>query len=248
MSQERPSFTAPQSNSTNDRPKIPVGMQQAICISVIDYGTQRTEWKGQEKWQRKIAVGFEFPKHQHVFDEEKGEQPLVESKEFTWTFYKDSKFKKFINGWRGKALTQQEELNFDVLKMLGAPAWITIIANESKSNGKTYHNIDSATLMDKETRSTLPAPHNPLKFYHISQGFECDEFQALYEWQKKKIQESQEYLESQEKQATSSNSQTAQKAKENLQANNTAVLPQTKEAFPATDVSEFVEDDDDLPF
>jgi hypothetical protein len=195
MSNENPSFTAPRSTSTSDRPKIPVGLQKGRCVSVIDYGTQSTSYNGQPKTQRQLYIGFEFPDLLHTFDETKGPQPLVEGRKLTWSFYKDSQMKRFINGWRGKALTSEEETTFEVSRMLNVLAWLTIEAKENAAKDKVYHNITNATLISKEQAGDVPDAINPLKLYHTSMGFECDAFKALHEWQQKIIQSSNEYKE-----------------------------------------------------
>ena len=42
-------------------PTIPLGVQKARCISVIDLGTQENNWQGETSWKRQVLFEWEVP-------------------------------------------------------------------------------------------------------------------------------------------------------------------------------------------
>ena len=44
-------------------PTIPLGVQKARCISVIDLGTQENNWQGETSWKRQVLFEWEVPEH-----------------------------------------------------------------------------------------------------------------------------------------------------------------------------------------
>ena len=242
-------MTAPESNGDyGDRPTVEAGSQLGILYGIIDLGTQKTEWKGEIKMQRKILLQFEFPAFTHVFDEKKGAEPLVLSRKFTWSMGDKANFKAFVQGWRGKAFTKEEANSFDVGKMLKVPAFINIV--ERTSNGKTYQNIDSASKPPKGY--AIPELHNEPKIFSVGyHGFDSDVFKNLYPWVKKVIAESAEYGE-----RYGTNSLIPEHVTEKAAAPKPAGTPPAQQPYPANPVPDVAEalapladdDDDDLPF
>jgi hypothetical protein len=107
------------------KPK-PTGQLLARLDSIIDLGTQKSEWKGVTKELRKILFIFETPEHTEVFKEENGEQPYTYSVEFTASMGDRGNLKAFISDWTGKKLTDDEAFGFDFETLFDHPAIITV--------------------------------------------------------------------------------------------------------------------------
>jgi hypothetical protein len=117
--------------------KLPeVGFHSAVCVDFVDEGVQTTQFGDKHK----IKYVFQL--------EEKNEQGyrLTAAKWFNLSMHEKSTLRKFLNSWRGKALTD-EEVNtppgFDLERVIGKPCILNIVHGES--GGKTYANIDGIT-------------------------------------------------------------------------------------------------------
>ena len=68
------------------RELIPTGNYPARVYEIIELGTVDSTWMGEAKKTHKVRIGFELPTEKRVFDETKGEQPMVISKEMALSF------------------------------------------------------------------------------------------------------------------------------------------------------------------
>ena len=176
--------------SSNYAP-IPAGNYIARCYQMIELGTTRETILGNEKDLHKIRLTFELPTEVKVFNEEKGEQPLVISKEFTLSMNEKASLRIFLKSWRGKDFTEDEAKAFDVTKLLGVPCLLNIIHKTGKKDpSKVYDEVASVSPMPKGM--ICPVQVNPSVEFSISewnQGI----FNALPEFLQNKIMASHEY-------------------------------------------------------
>ena len=140
-------------NATNTAPKrevIPAGNYAARCYQMIHIGTVAEVILGEEKILNKVRIGWELPTETRVFNEEKGEQPMVLSEEFTLSLHEKAKLRKFLASWRGKDFSEEEAKSFDVTKLLGAPCMLNIIHKPSKKDpSQIYAVIGSCSPFQK---------------------------------------------------------------------------------------------------
>ena len=94
------------------REPVPAGNFPARCYKIIHYGTIPTSYMGESKMTNTIRVDFELPTEMRVFDEEKGEQPLSISKEYTLSMNEKANLCRDLESWRGKKFTDEEAVNF----------------------------------------------------------------------------------------------------------------------------------------
>jgi len=158
------------------------------CISVIDLGTQEVLWEGKTKHLRKIRISWELPNEKEVFNEEKGEQPFMVSKDYTLSMSDKANLRKDLESWRGKPFTDAECDVFDEQKLLGVPCMLTIIHN-SKGD-KTYANIANVTKLLKGI--TCPEQINASMSYNSESGA-TTMYKALPDWLQAKIAKSPEF-------------------------------------------------------
>lgn len=175
-------------NTGTKREPIPQGNYVARCYQMIEIGTVQEEYEGQKKIQRKVRFGWELPTELKVFDEAKGEQPLVISNEYTVSMHEKAKLRAVLQSWRGKAFTEEEAKSFDLTKLLGAPCMLNIIHKETP-NG-TYANIASISPMPKGME--CPKQIND-SFVLSYDTFDYGKYMLLPDFIKTKMQSSLEF-------------------------------------------------------
>ncbi len=100
---------------------LSLGKHNAVCIGIIDMGTQKTPYGS----LKKVALLWEVS----VNDQRK-----VISREYTKSFGQSASLRLHLESWRGRPFTKEELANFKLCKILGAPCEIEI----RKSNGQKY--------------------------------------------------------------------------------------------------------------
>jgi hypothetical protein len=135
-------------NESKQRELLPAGTYIARCYQMIHIGTVTENILGKEKTLNKIRIGWELPTELKVFDENKGEQPLIISKEFTLSLNEKSTLRQYLKNWRGKDFTEDEARKFDVTALIGATCVLNIIHKTAK-NGNIYAEIGNISPMIK---------------------------------------------------------------------------------------------------
>ncbi len=111
------------SNSTWVEPEI--GNNIAICIRVIDLGTQKNEYQGKTTWKRQSMVIWELPEQK---DGE--EKPITISKFYTATLSDKSNLRHDLENWRGRPFTPEELNGFEVKNIIGKPCLLNLVRND----------------------------------------------------------------------------------------------------------------------
>jgi hypothetical protein len=181
-------------NATNTAPKrevIPAGNYAARCYQMIHIGTVKEVILGEEKILNKVRIGWELPTEMRVFSEDKGEQPMVLSEEFTLSMHEKAKLRKFLASWRGKDFTEEEAKCFDVTKLLGAPCMLNIIHKPSKKDPSVIYAVigscspvPKGLKVDKQINETFVLSYDE---------FSWDKFNTLPDFIRTKMQNSMEY-------------------------------------------------------
>lgn len=180
---------------------VPPGLHLARCYRVIELGTQLSNWKGQEKKQKKIMVQFEV--HGNDADgnpllTDKGD-PLSISKNYTFSLNENASLSKDLESWRNQAFTKdQREGGFDVKKILGVWAMISVTKDKGE-DGNEYTNISNINSVPQSIKQAgLPEGSNELKFFDIDEP-DMELFESFGPKIKEKISRSPEW---QKKQGT----------------------------------------------
>ena len=140
----------------------PIGMHLARCYRVIDLGTQKTSYKGTEKFLHKIMIQFEIWSE----DEDgkptltdKGE-PMSISKNYTLSLSDKAALRRDLKTWRGREFTSEELKGFELKNILGAWAMLSIVKSAG-DDGKEYTNIEAVMSVPKAVKDAgFPKPHN----------------------------------------------------------------------------------------
>jgi hypothetical protein len=209
------------STSTIVSEPIPAGTYLARCYSMVHLGTHDDEYQGRAKKTNKVRITWELPTELKVFNPDKGEQPMVVSKEFTLSMAEKANLRAFLTSWRGKPFTAEEASSFDITKLLGVPCQLSIIHEPGKKDpSRIYERISSISSVMKGV--TCPPQINPTFVFSL-ETFDPNAFAALPDWLKDIVRDSDEYKE--------------------LSA--PAEEPQVAQSAPEASI---VDDSDDLPF
>ena len=181
-------ITATNEGGSNFAP-VEAGTYVARCISMIHIGTIEETIKGAKKSLNKVLIKWELPNKKKEFKEGEGEKPYVVSKDFTLSMNAKANLRKFLESWRGKALTEDECKAFDITKVIGAPCMLSIIHTTSAA-GKVY--ADVASISKLMEGLVVPPQINPSVELNYD-NFDRAIFEALPEFIRKKIESSFEY-------------------------------------------------------
>ena len=104
--------------------QAPVGTHVAVCVHLIDRGTQTSEFYKNSKPQ--ILLGFELVNEKNA----KGENFIIWRK-FTNSMFETAGLRLMIERWRGKSFANQEEADaFDTRKLVGQPCLVNAVASK----------------------------------------------------------------------------------------------------------------------
>lgn len=176
-------------NEGGDFAPPPAGTHVAVCYRLVDLGTQKIEFQGETKMQRKIMLSWELP------DElmEDG-RPFTVSKRYTLSSHEKATLRAHLEAWRGRAFTEAEldpanPAGFNIKNILGKGCLLSVVHNTK--DGKTYANVGSLSKLLKN--QTPPAPKNEILYFSLDE-FDPVAFDKLSDGIKKAISVSPEYL------------------------------------------------------
>lgn len=173
------------------REPVPAGTYPARLYKIIHYGTIPNTYMGEHKMTNIIRFDFELPTETRVFDEEKGEQPLSISKEYTLSMNEKANLCKDLESWRGKKFTDEEAVNFDISSVMGKECMINVAHKTSNSTGNVYAYIASISPMPKGM--VCPQQVNPSFIWDYDENFDDSVLANMHEYFQDKIKSSQEY-------------------------------------------------------
>jgi hypothetical protein len=119
----------------------PEGMHQAVCVDVVDKGMLEVTYAGKTKTQHKIVVAWQLAEPR-----EDGKRFVV-FKRYTLSLNEKATLRKDLESWRGKKFTRDEEMGFDVEKLVGVNALLNVQHNVT--GDKTYANVVAVTPLVK---------------------------------------------------------------------------------------------------
>lgn len=148
----------------------PAGTHLATCYRIIDLGTQKTNWQGQEKAQPKVLIAWEL-----AGDKMADGRPFTVSKRYTASLHEKAGLRKDLESWRGRKFSEDELKAFNISKLLGVPCMVCI-THDHKEGGKTYVNVSSVMGIPKGT--TAPALVNLKTQFDLS-NFDKEIYDSL---------------------------------------------------------------------
>jgi len=185
------------SESAKMERKLPEsGATVGILYSLVDLGTQKTNWDNEEKWTPKVRLTFELPDQLDDFEvvengkTTKVSKPMVVSIEQTRSLGEKASLRKLLEQWRGQTFTSAELKAFSLKNLLGKTAMLTLIHKTSQA-GRAYCAIAGASKLPKSMKASTTSVNDQV-YYEIEQG-EGGQFPDMPEWLQDKIRASKEF-------------------------------------------------------
>ncbi|NBW18838.1 MAG: hypothetical protein EBR82_63775 [Caulobacteraceae bacterium] len=189
------SLTINETAKNTERQLPEAGATVGVLFSLVDLGTQKVSWDGEEKWTPKLRLAFELPE-QTIEGEvtENGKttkvtKPMVVSIELTRSLGERATLRKHLETWRGQAFTSKELASFSLKNLLGKSCLLTLVHKTSQA-GRNYCAIQGIAKLPKAMKAPAKT-ENAHVFYEIEQG-EGGQFGELPEWLQEKIRASKE--------------------------------------------------------
>lgn len=157
--------------------KAPEGTHIARCYSIIDLGTQYSQFY--KTSSHKILVGWELPT-QLMPDE----RPFTVFKRYTLSLSENATLRKDLQSWRGKTFNDNDIAHFNVLKILGQCCMVNI------AHGNDFANVQSVMALPNNMQ--CPPPINPTVQFVLNE-FDQQVFDSLSDKLQDTIKQSQEY-------------------------------------------------------
>jgi len=183
--------TATGSQSSTPRELLEAGSFVARCYSFIDYGThQNTKFvtkDGSPVEQRKIRLAFELPTEMKVFDEAKGEQPLVLGKKYTLSLSDKAFLRQDLESRRGKPFTKEELKGFNLSNLIWVPCILSVWVN--KFDDREFNQINGISPLMKG--QVVDKQINPSVIFDLD-NYTIEQFNTLPKFVKKEISTSNE--------------------------------------------------------
>ena len=92
--------------------KLPeAGATVGMLFSLVDLGTQKQTWDGEEKWMGKVRLSFELPDQLDEYEvvengkTTKVQKPMIVSIEQTRSLGEKASLRKLLEQWRGQTFT-----------------------------------------------------------------------------------------------------------------------------------------------
>lgn len=169
--------------SAKKLPPLEPGTYTAVCVGVIDLGEQYSE--KYKNYADKIKIVWEIPSETIEVDGEQKARQI--SKDYTNSANNKSTLRQHLQGWLGRALTEEEiDQGFELFDLLGRPCMLSVVLSESGE----YANVQSVVAMPKG----IPAPttSTPLLAWDMDKWDDAV-FAAMPEWYQEVIKKSTQY-------------------------------------------------------
>lgn len=160
----------------------PADNHVARCVKLVHIGTIYDE--KYDKKRDQVIITWELPNELAKFKDI--EEPFVVSKTYTMSLGEKSTLRKDLENWRGQKFTEQELKGFDITKLLGHTCMIQVVHSE---DGR-FANVSGVSKIPKGM--TVPAQVNKSVYFSVKE-YSDESFNKLHEWEKKKVESSDEY-------------------------------------------------------
>jgi hypothetical protein len=186
------------SESAKQERKLPeAGATVGMLYSLVDLGTQETNWDGEKKYTPKVRLTFELPDQTDEFEvvengkTTKVSKPMVVSIEQTRSLGEKASLRKLLEQWRGQTFTAAELKAFSLKNLLGKPAMLTLIHKTIPSRVGNTAPLRGRASYPKGMKAPATTT-NAQMYYEIEQG-EGGQFSEMPEWLQDKIRASKEF-------------------------------------------------------
>lgn len=126
----------------------PEGLQQCVCVDVVDLGLE------DGKWGKKHKVSLRW-QSEHMNTEGEKPVPFLIVMKYTMSLHEKAILRQHLDSWRGQNFTPEELDSFDLEKLIGANCQIQIIHHIAEE-GRVWANIQAIVPQGKNTEKLIP--------------------------------------------------------------------------------------------
>jgi hypothetical protein len=136
-----------------DKKVLEAGAYAGVCDMVVDLGVQASPG-GLYAPKRSVLLRFQIPSERVEItkDGETKDLPAVISRTLGLSLNEKATLRQLLQSWRGRAFTPEELKKFDLVNVLGKPAFVNV--THSVKGDRTYANLTSLMPLPKG----MPAP------------------------------------------------------------------------------------------
>ncbi len=138
-------------NKGGDFTPAPEGLHHSVCIDAVDLGMV----DGNFGKKRMVSLAWQT---KQVMDNGK---PYLIIKRYGATLHPKSKLRADLESWRGRKFTEDEAVEFDLEKLIGANCQLMIIHNVK--DGNTYANVASIVAAPSVLGKLVPRDYVRVK-------------------------------------------------------------------------------------
>jgi hypothetical protein len=175
--------------SSYESTPAPAGLHPLRCYGIYDVGTQKEEFEGHEKEQRKVVLSFELVGTRHAFDKTKPKEkkPFSINQTVTASFGPRSKMRKWLKGMNGRDYDKKVKEISLVNELLDVPCQGQLVRNQDD----TWTNIEA--LLPAAKGKTPELFNKTCVFTLDPENFDKEGYDALPGWIQEKIKASKEF-------------------------------------------------------
>ena len=138
-------------SSGGDFTPAPAGTFNAVCVDVVDKGIVERTYEGRTSHDHMVGLVWEIDE-----EDEQGRRFLVFAR-YKISLHEKATLRKILDTWRGRPFTPKDlEEGFDLEKLVGAPAMVTIVHNDGKE-GKVFANVQAVTTLPRGMAKLEPS-------------------------------------------------------------------------------------------
>ena len=184
-------ITASSSGSSAEFELPPAGNHPARCVRIIDLGTTEQEYMGEVSFKRQVFLAFELPTKMKTYkkDDKEVTEPFLATQFYTLSLNEKANLTHLLEGWRGRAFTEEEKAGFDISILAGLSCLLNVVPYKSQT-GKDRIRLSASQLPDG---MECPPQVNPTVVFSL-EDFDQTVFDNLTDGLKKMIMKSDEYL------------------------------------------------------
>lgn len=130
-------------------PGIEPGSYNAVCTAVVELGSQINQNYPDKGPQPKVAIRWEIPDERIEIDGKSVPRRMI--KTYTLSLGKKASLRRDLEGWRGRAFTEEELRGFDLANVIAKGCMLTITLNEK---GKTV--VSGVSKVPKGMNAATP--------------------------------------------------------------------------------------------
>lgn len=170
----------------------PAGNHVARCYQILHIGSIPSTFPGENKNVSKTRLTFELPDELNEFRKDEGLKPFSISVEHTVSMNEKANLRKFIEGWLGETLPEEEEAckSFNLHSMIGKTCMLNVVHKPSRKTNKPFALIVGASPVPKGIE--VPEAVNEPRYIDYD-NITADVFESLPNFIKDKMKTSEEF-------------------------------------------------------